>query len=144
MCISGVVVPILLDTNSDPTHLLRQWVRLYHYGHIYMPAVCIATCGLYGYTAISKSASNRKQWRNYTVAGATTIAMVPFTWVVMAPTNKDLFRLEALATASTSVAELSVVQELVARWARLHVVRSIFPLVGAILGFTGVLQDLGL
>jgi len=148
MGLSIIVIPVFLETDIDPnpTHLLRQWVRLYHYGHLYLPAVCIATCGLYGYTALSKRASSRKQWLMYTVAGATTITMIPFTWYMMAPTNNTLFRLEAEATASASasVADLSAVEELVVRWAWLHVVRSMFPLVGAILGLTGIQQELGL
>lgn len=143
MCLSGVAVPVFLDTNGDPTHLLRQWVRTYHYGHIYMPALCIATCGLYSYTAISKRAWKRKQWLTYALAAATTIAMVPFTWIAMAPTNNILFRLESLATSSLSVADISAVQDLVLKWSLLHVTRSLFPLVGAVLGFTGILQELG-
>ena len=78
----------------------------------------------------------------YTAAGATTITMVPFTWL-MAPTNNTLFRLEALASAMASAVDLSAVQELVVRWAWQHVVRSVFPLGGAILGLVGVLQELG-
>jgi hypothetical protein len=143
ICLSGVVVPVFLDTVTDPTHLLRQWTCVYHYGHIYMPALCVATCGLYGYTALSKHL-NRKPWLIFIVAGAVTMAMVPFTWVMMAPTNNALFRLEALATASTSAADLSAVQEIVVRWSWLHIVRSLFPLAGVFLGFTGILQELGL
>ena len=51
----------------------------------------------------------------YTAAGATTITMVPFTWLMMAPTNNTLFRLEALASAMASAVDLSAVQELVVR-----------------------------
>lgn len=29
------------------------------------------------------------------------------------------------------------------RWSWLHATRSLFPLVGAVVGFTGLLQDLG-
>jgi hypothetical protein len=138
------MIPVFLDTDAEPTHLLRHWARLYHYGHIYMPTVCVATCGLYGYTVLSKRASNRKQWLIYAAAGATTITMVPFTWLMMAPTNNTLFRLEALASAPASAVDLITVQEIVVRWAWLHVVRSMFPLVGAILGLVAVLQEVGL
>ncbi|KAA6412020.1 MAG: noranthrone monooxygenase [Lasallia pustulata] len=140
MSLSAIVVPVFLDTDTESTHLVRQWARLYHYGHLYMPAVSVAATGLYGYVALRKRASNRNQWFIYAAAGATTITMVPFTWLMMAPTNTTLFRLEALASATASAVELSTVQELVVRWAWLHVVRSVFPLVGAILGLVGVLQ----
>jgi hypothetical protein len=146
--LSTIVIPVFLDTDTEPNQLLRHWARLYHYGHIYMPAVCVATCGLYGYTALSKRASVRKQWRMYTVAGVATIAMVPFTWAIMAPTNNILFGLEASAlassSASASVADLGAVRGLLVKWAWLHLVRSLFPLVGAIVGFTAVVQGLGL
>ncbi|KAI9681074.1 MAG: hypothetical protein M1822_007148 [Bathelium mastoideum] len=143
-CLSTVVVPVLLETNSTPSPLLRQWVRLYHYGHIYMPAACVATCGLYGYAALCKRTANRKQWLIYAASGAMTSAMVPFTWAAMAPTNNVLFRLEVSATSSTSAADLRAVQELLVKWAGLHIVRSVFPLLGAILGLAGILQELGL
>lgn len=141
MSLSTVVVPVLLDTNTESAHLLRQWVRLYHYGHILMPAVCVATCGLYGYAALSKRALLRREWLLYAVAGVTTISMVPFTWAMMAPTNNILFGMEASTTAS--VADLGAVQELVVRWAWLHAVRSLFPLAGVIVGLTSVLIELG-
>ena len=62
----------------------------------------------------------------------------------MDPTNTALFRLEALASATASAVDLNAAQELVVKWAWLHVVRSVFPMVGAILGLVGVLQELGL
>ncbi|ORY69643.1 uncharacterized protein BCR38DRAFT_333493 [Pseudomassariella vexata] len=145
--LSTMVTPLFLDTDNEPAQLLRHWARLYHYGHLALPALSVATCGLYGYTALSKRASGRANWRRYAVAGAMTIAMVPFTWYVMVPTNNTLFRLEASArkseSGSGSLAELSVIQELVVRWAWLHIGRSVFPLIGAIMGLSGLVQELG-
>ncbi|KAG9230001.1 hypothetical protein BJ875DRAFT_488394 [Amylocarpus encephaloides] len=141
VCLTGVVVPVFLDTDVEAIHLLRHWVRLYHYGHIYMPALCIGTVGLYGYSALKRRASESQQEAAYAVAAATTIAMVPFTWIFMAPTNNILFGWEEMATAGTSVAELSAVQDVVVKWAWLHLARSVFPLIGAILGFTEILQE---
>ena len=144
MSLSAIGIPVFLDTDTNSTHLLRQWARLYHYGHIYMPSISVAATGLFAYGALRKRASNRKQWLIYAAAGATTITMVPFTWVMMDPTNNTLFRLEALASATASAVDLSAAQELVVKWAWLHVVRSVFPMVGAILGLVGILQELGL
>ncbi|KAL9066485.1 MAG: hypothetical protein Q9161_007548 [Pseudevernia consocians] len=144
MSLFAVGIPVFLDTNTESAHLLRQWARLYHYGHIYMPAVSIAVTGLYAYVALRKYTSNRKQWSTYAAAGATTITMVPFTWLMMTSTNNTLFRMEALASATASAVVLSSVQEIVVRWAWLHFFRSVFPLLGAILGLKGVLQELGL
>ncbi|KFZ03776.1 hypothetical protein V502_10671 [Pseudogymnoascus sp. VKM F-4520 (FW-2644)] len=48
MGLSAFAIPVFLDTNVNAEQLLRQWMRLYHYGHMYMLALCIATFGLYG------------------------------------------------------------------------------------------------
>lgn len=145
MSLSVIVIPVFLDTDTEPTQLIRHWARLYRYGGFYMPALSVAVTGLYGYSALRKRTSNRKQWLIYAAAGATTITMVLFTLLMMAPTNNILLRMEALASASAtaSAVGLSTVQDLVVRWAWLHVVRSVFPLVGAILGLVGILQEFG-
>lgn len=135
VCLSGVAIPVFLDTDTDAAHLVRQWVHVYHYGHIYMPALCVATCGLYGYIAL-----NRLQHRIYVLAGLSTIAMVPFTWIFMAPTNNTLFHLDGLDNLSSI--ELAAVQDIVIRWSWLHLFRCLFPMVGVLLGFTGLLQEL--
>ncbi|KAK2594650.1 hypothetical protein QQS21_007626 [Conoideocrella luteorostrata] len=137
MSISAFFVPVCLDTNTDAGQMLRQWARLYHYGHIYLPGLCITTCGLYFYAASSKINEASNQWQKYTFAAVLTAAMIPFTWLIMTPTNENLFELEA----SRSVPDLSHVRNLVVKWAWLHVTRSLFPLVGAMLGFTVLLQD---
>ena len=147
MSLSTIAIPVFLDTDTESAHLIRHWARLYRYGGLYMPGLSVAATGLYGYAALRKRASNRKkQWSTYAAAGAATIAMVPFTLLVMAPTNNTLLRLEALTSTEPApmVVGLSTVQGLVVRWAWLHAVRSVFPLVGAILGLVGVLQELGL
>lgn len=138
MSLSAFVIPVLLDTNEDAYQIVRQWSRLYHYGHIYLPALCILTCGLYGYAGVTRRAEKRSTWSRYAMAAVSTIAMVPFTWVVMTPTNNTLFQLEAAKEAS----DLGFVRGLVVKWAWLHVTRSFTPLVGAILGFSGLRQDL--
>lgn len=141
--LSAITIPVFLDTDTDPTHLLRHWARLYHYGHIYMPTVCVTTCGLYAYTALSKRVSSRIQWRIYAIAGVTTITMVPFTWLIMVPTNDKLFQLKALGETTASEVDMNNVQDIVMTWVWLHVIRSLFPLVGAILGLLAVLQEVG-
>lgn len=72
----------------------------------------------------------------------TTLAMVPFTRVLMTPTNNALFELEK-ASSETADGDLGAVRQLVVTWSWLHVTRSLFPLVGAIAGLRGLLEDLG-
>lgn len=102
-----------------------------------MPTMAVATFLLYGYSAISNCAAGRR-WGVFAVAGVMTMIMVPFTWVVMAPTNNTLFRLEVESKAGI-IASLGEAKELVTRWCWLHVVRSLFPLAGAIVGLMGTL-----
>jgi len=72
----------------------------------------------------------------FAAAGITTMIIVPYTLILMAPTNDTLFRLEkdSEVTSATSLVEA---QNLVRKWGWLHVVRSLFPLAGAILGLMG-------
>lgn len=143
VCLTGVVVPVFLDTITDSAQLLHQWVRVYYYGHIYMPAICVGTVGLYVYTALGKR-NNHRQRRIYSAAAVSTLAMVPFTWAIMAPTNNILFGLEASATDGKSVEDLSAVKAIVVQWGWLHLFRCVFPFVGVVLGFAGTLRDVGL
>lgn len=138
MGLSAFTIPVFLDTNVDAGQILQQWMRLYYYGHTYMPALCIATCGLYGYAALSRRVSSHKQWYRYALAAVLTISMVPFTWLVMVSTNDTLF----LLGASDSGTELNLARALVVKWAWLHVMRSLSPLFGAILGFVSILHEL--
>ena len=144
--LSIVAIPVFLDTDTDSAQLVRHWAHLYRYGGLYMPALSVTATGLYAYAALRNRASDRKQWILYAAAGATTIAMVPFTLLMMAPVNNTLLRLEASASASVatvSVVGLGSVKELVVRWAWLHAIRSVFPLIGGILGLVGVLREVG-
>ncbi|KAF3763202.1 DUF1772-domain-containing protein [Cryphonectria parasitica EP155] len=139
MALSAFAIPVFLETNDDPQHLLDQWARLYHYGHIYMPAICVATCGLYGYAAASKRTMHNPHWHRYAQAAVLTISMVPFTWLVISPTNDTLFGLRA---GGVSVESSGVIQALIVKWAWLHITRSFSPLFGAVLGFTTLLREI--
>jgi hypothetical protein len=105
-----------------------------------MPSLAVATFLLYGYTSLQLRASS-KPWLRYLVAGVATLTMVPFTWMVMMPTNNRLFYLEAHMRERDVAVELGLVQKLLTRWAWLHVVRSLFPLVGAVMGGYHVLNE---
>jgi hypothetical protein len=141
-------IPILLDTNTNVNHLIVQWVRLYHYGHLLLPSLSVATCSTYLYTAISKRTSPKLSYSTsrvaYFVAGSATVAIIPFTLAVMVPTNNKLFSLneDVEVADGQAVAMLESVQILVRTWARMHFARSLFPLFGAIIGAYGLLNEL--
>ncbi|KAH6635111.1 hypothetical protein B0J18DRAFT_38464 [Chaetomium sp. MPI-SDFR-AT-0129] len=145
--LSLIAVPVLLDTTPTPALLLQQWVRMYHYGHRVLPAMAIGTFGLYTYAAISgargrdRGRSEKRGWALALAAGLTTVAMLPFTWLCMVPTNDELFRLAEQSRKlsqngpeSADIVSLGEVQELVSSWSGLHLVRSGLPFVGVVLG----------
>lgn len=140
MNLSMLVIPVLFDTTTQPFQLVNQWVRMYHYGHHLYPGMAITTCLLYGYAAFSKHAAGR-HWRVFVVAAATTLSMLPFTWIFMTRTNNALFRAQMQSEAGR-VASWDEAQELVTTWGRLHFVRSLLPLTGAVLGLLGNLHVL--
>ena len=138
MSLALVAAPVLLDTSTEAAQLYVQWARLYHYGHQIMPALAIGTLLLYAYACTQQRVAKRP-WVLFALAGATTISIVPFTWIVMVPTNNELFRREAVGKADPRVLDLSAAKELVVKWTWLHAVRSLLPLVGAVLGTLGIL-----
>jgi Domain of unknown function (DUF1772) len=108
-----------------------------------MPAVAVATTSLYIYAALRKRAAReRSVWPIYAAAGVATLAIVPFTWVFMDPTNYTLFGLDELPKISTKMADETTVRRLLIKWAWLHVFRSLLPMTGSIMGLVGVLQEL--
>jgi hypothetical protein len=68
--------------------------------------------------------------------------MVPFTHIIMEPTNDALFRLEAETRAGVLKSTLNEARELMTRHGVLHLVRALFPLLGALIGALDMLQKL--
>lgn len=132
-----MTVPVFLQTATDPAHLVRQWSRLYHYGSLSAPPAAVATSALYAYSALASRAEGRP-WQLLAGAGAATLAIVPYTLGVMLPTNNALSRLEKRADAGEKL-EMGGVRALVTRWGWMHLVRSLLPLAGVLLGVSAVM-----
>lgn len=142
LSLSAISVPVLLDTNTNAAHSVHQWARLYHYGHIELPFLCVTTTFLYAYAARRKRYVQCKQWSLYAWAGVVTMIMVPFTWIFMDTTvNSQLFGWDALPVGSSI--EMGSVRGVLVRWAFLHATRSLFPMIGAVMGLVGVFQEVG-
>ncbi|KAJ5546957.1 hypothetical protein N7494_004542 [Penicillium frequentans] len=136
MSISMITVPVLLDTSTQSGQLLDQFMSLYNLGHKIMPTLSVCTCAMYMFVAGKKRTAGLP-WSIYALAAATTISMVPFTTLVMVPTNDTLFALHA-----SSENALEEVRGLIVRWQWMHVARSLFPLTGAVVGFKGLWANL--
>lgn len=131
---SGITIPVMLDTASSPAQVLKQWARLYHLGHIAAPSLAVVTAALYAYGAMGRHCQ-RLPWQQLAAAGAATLAIVPFTFLTMLPTNN---KLAALNAQDGKGEDLEGVKKLVAKWSRLHYMRCLFPIAGAIIGFAAV------
>ncbi|MBE3044688.1 DUF1772 domain-containing protein [Candidatus Bathyarchaeota archaeon] len=135
--LSTIAVPVFLETNTEPGQLVRQWARLYHYGSLAAPPMAVTTFALYTYSALGLCAGGQP-WELLAAAGATTLFIVPFTLGVMLPTNNALHGLEARANAGEAL-KMEGLRALVVKWGWLHLVRSLFPLAGVLLGISAVL-----
>ncbi|TVY20487.1 Anthrone oxygenase [Lachnellula arida] len=133
MSLSLLAVPVFTTTTTEPAQLTREWAKMYHYGHSVMPAISIATVGLYTRVIYARRRQKR-QWAGYAAAGAVTLLMLPFTWFIMAPTNNQLFAFEDARVKGLGAATFNEVLGLVNFWRQLHIVRSLFPLAGAAIG----------
>jgi noranthrone monooxygenase len=135
-----VTIPVILETTNQPSKLLHRWSRIFYSGHIKGPAISIATGLIYGCAAWSKHAVDRP-WRVFVVAGATTVGMVPYTWIIMQSTNNALFRAEAKSKEGNE-GTWAEAERLVVRWSWLNAVRALFPLAGAVIGLLGTCKML--
>lgn len=133
MSLSVFAVPVLLDTTTEAPQLFFQWVRMYHYGHMALPTMAVGTFALYTFTALKKR-SAKQPWLRWLVPGVTTAAIIPFTLLVMVPTNNALFRLQKESLVEPMVMGITEAKELVVKWSWMHLTRSLMPLAGAILG----------
>jgi noranthrone monooxygenase len=140
LSISLLTIPVLVDTAVQPSQLLNQWARVYHYGHQVFPAISVTTCLLYAYSALRKRRLGLR-WSAIALAGVTTLGMLPFTWIVMRPTIDALFAAQIESKAG-QVTSWDQAMGLVATWALLHTTRSLFPLVGMALGWLSTLQEI--
>lgn len=130
-----LTIPVLLESARDSPQLLHQWHRIFRRGHVQGPAISISTGLLYSYAAWSKG-SGGGAWRLFAVAAATTVGMVPYTWIVMSGTNNALSR-AVEGSKNASEENWAEAAKLVRAWGQLNAVRALFPLTGAVLGLMG-------
>ncbi|KAI8944905.1 hypothetical protein F4801DRAFT_570146 [Xylaria longipes] len=142
MNIAILDVPVLLEvSHARSSDVLNHWGKLYEYGARLYPSISVTVGLLYLYAILSSSKlSSRRSWIVFLVAAGTTLAMIPWTLLVMMPTNDTLMRARDLAGESKG-AEVMLWEEvegLVVHWQRLHFLRSLFPLVGSVIGVMGI------
>lgn len=130
--LSAITMPVILGSAPDGAQIARQWRHLYRLGHSSAPPIAIGTFALYTYSALTSRAEGRP-WQLIAAAGVATLSIIPFTLVAMMPTNHALEGLEVKGAAGKQV-DLEEARGLAKRWTWLHLVRSMFPLAGALIG----------
>ena len=133
-----MAIPIYLETTTQPSQLLQQWRSTFLRGHTKGPALSIATGTLYAVAAWYRHVAGNAYWRVFAVAGATTVSMIPYTWIVMMSTNNALFSAVDASKEGQGAINWAEAETLVVRWSRLNAVRALFPFSGAVIGMLGI------
>lgn len=133
--LSVLAIPGLLESSASVTTqaLAQQWAGIYQRGKVLGPQTAVMSLLGYGYLMYDRS-SRGLPWSKFVGAAALTIGIVPFTLLAMDPTNQALLKV----ASGASVLGETAVAELLVRWKGLNLVRSLFPLAGAVLGFWGL------
>lgn len=128
-------IPGLLSATSPvPSQLLaQQWAGIYNRGKVLGPRVAVIAILGYGYLVHDRGRQGRS-WGVYLGAMGLTIGIVPFTLVFMDSTNQALLNVAQGASAL----DFEAVSELLLRWKGLNLIRSLFPMAGALLGLYGL------
>lgn len=102
-----------------------------------MPPVAVTVGLSYAYVAY-ESRSRGGYWTGFLSAAGFVVAIIPFTLLVMTPTNA------ALVACAKGASTLTVTQqsELVSKWGLLNLARSSLPLAGAITGLVTLLSNI--
>lgn len=130
LSMGAIAVPTMLGTNQSATQLLNQFKCFFGHGHRYAAPTVLVAALLHAFTAhVSGTA-----WKLSAIAAVITVLPWPYTGLVLAPINQTMFRWRA----GTTTVPLSSVQEKFRQWNRLHVLRSMFPLVGALVGLAAL------
>lgn len=122
---------------STPQTAVQGWATIFNRGKAMIPPVVVAAGLFYGYAASAARLDGDASWKGFAAAAVLNVVTVPFTIIAMNPTNETLLN---AAKESSATAGKSSTTELIAKWARLNLIRSLLPLSGAVLGFATFLR----
>jgi len=135
--------------NVSSAMMVRQWLYFYEAGKTQNPPLAVATTASLAYLAWTfreEALRNRRVpaspvARLYGTAAVLTLAIIPFTLILMAGTNRSLIGLATKVEAAKGVAALDdkEVVQLLTRWNTYNLVRSSLPLLSALAACAAVL-----
>nr|KMM70085.1 hypothetical protein CPAG_06398 [Coccidioides posadasii RMSCC 3488] len=156
LILPGATSKRTFDSSFQPgtpvSHIASQWYHAYGIGKSIVPLASLITASVYSYLSYHFRQGTLTRQGNvvaanyYLLAALFTIAPVPFTLLIMKPTNNKLIAKAKSAETEGLVAQKekdvqgelrasrdeAEVQSWLKTWSRLNVVRGLFPLVGTI------------
>ena len=141
LSLSFLAVPPLLLAPSPV--LARQWKDCFDRGKILNPGVSLVAAISYSFLSYRLYKTlNHPKAEVYAIAAIVAAGILPWTRLVMWPTNVKLFKkyddMKELSikeeATEVGLAKGESTKELVDKWGALNVVRGLFPLVSAVLG----------
>lgn len=120
--------------------IARQWRTIYSRGIAAAPLISLISSSSFCFLSYKLFMTlNHPKSELYAVAALATISVLPYTLVIMAPTNEKLINLATKAEllsagdefVASSISQPETVRELVARWTKLNYGRGVFPLIGS-------------
>lgn len=128
--------PCASSVGSDRNQAIKAWMRANPVKRgKSIPMLALATS--IGHAAVSYSYYTKGLgWRGWAMASAFTAMSIPFTMVVLMPTNRTL---EAETHSRNQRMSEAEVKRLVKKWRDLNVVRCLLPLAGASWGLWSLL-----
>jgi hypothetical protein len=144
MSIAGIPAAAKAPSNFA----VRQWRTIYDIGVNSAPKVALASASAFGYAAYLVSKSNSSPTASFSttnpvfmlsIAAVSTVMIAPFTLLAMLPTNKALdTKLESAENGTTVKSDDDELRSLLKTWAGLNGIRSVFPLLGAVIGLCAI------
>ena len=102
-------------TTTPPAILQRQWQALYDSGKTWFPPTVVLTSAAFARVAWLARQGGGANWEPWAVSAAATVAIIPFTLLVMMP---DIRRLEEAQGKDKNLPGL------IAKWSWLNMVRT--------------------
>ncbi|OCK80119.1 DUF1772-domain-containing protein [Lepidopterella palustris CBS 459.81] len=145
--IGGFSIGTVPSLKFAPAHAIaKQWQTAYEIGKSTAPFVALTAGLTWSYLATQGSMStaskqpllfNSNAFALYSASAVLVTAIVPFTLIVMKPTN-DKLHAKADASEESKAETDETVDELMNKWYWLNVVRASLPGVGAVVGAMAV------
>jgi hypothetical protein len=90
---------------TTPAHLARQWQKLHQLGQFSLPLTAVGSASAYLFAALSIPETMRQQRSLYVIAAVLSVAVAPFTRLVMKSTDDELLLRANAATEDNEATE---------------------------------------